>query len=79
MEGEGKRRSEWNTLLLRDVIAPIYANLVVKARQVGSDKLRASAVQLGSGKTREGKRTKTPQAIHLHQAKGSTFASSCYQ
>lgn len=34
MAGEGKRRSEWNALLLRDVIAPIYASLVSKARQV---------------------------------------------
>lgn len=34
MAGEGKRRSEWNSLLLRDVIAPIYTSLVLKARQV---------------------------------------------
>ncbi|CAM9133150.1 unnamed protein product, partial [Laminaria digitata] len=34
MAGEGKRRSEWNTLLLRDVIAPIYASLVLRARDV---------------------------------------------
>lgn len=34
MAGEGRRRSEWNTLLLRDVIGPIYASLVLKARDV---------------------------------------------
>ncbi|CAM9895808.1 unnamed protein product, partial [Ectocarpus sp. 8 AP-2014] len=34
MQGEGKRRSEWNNLLLRDVIAPIYAALVARARDV---------------------------------------------
>lgn len=34
MAGEGKRRSEWNTLLLRDVIGPIYASLVLNARRV---------------------------------------------
>ena len=34
MAGAGKRRSEWNAILLRDVIAPIYASLVVKARDV---------------------------------------------
>lgn len=34
MAGEGKRRSEWNSLLLRDVIAPIYASLVSIAREV---------------------------------------------
>ncbi|CAN0224541.1 unnamed protein product, partial [Discosporangium mesarthrocarpum] len=32
MAGDGKRRSEWNTLLLADVIAPIYAKLIVRAR-----------------------------------------------
>ncbi|CAN0399555.1 unnamed protein product, partial [Hapterophycus canaliculatus] len=32
MQGEGKRRSDWNNLLLRDVIAPIYASLVGRAR-----------------------------------------------
>ena len=36
MAGEGKRRSEWNTLLLRDVIAPIYASLVSRARDVSA-------------------------------------------
>lgn len=34
MQGEGKRRSEWNNLLLRDVIGPIYAALVARARDV---------------------------------------------
>lgn len=37
MAGEGKRRSEWNTLLLRDVIAPIYASLVHSAREVTAE------------------------------------------
>lgn len=43
MQGEGKRRSEWNNLLLRDVIAPIYAALVARARDVSAtDRTRNS-------------------------------------
>ncbi len=34
MTGEGKVRSDWNELLLSDVIAPLYATMLLQARNV---------------------------------------------
>jgi len=34
MAGEGRMRSQWNFLLLRDVIAPLFATLVIEASKI---------------------------------------------
>lgn len=34
MSGEGKLRSDWNQALLQDVVAPLYAQLVLELSQL---------------------------------------------